>query len=164
MKSIQPQQMRTIYAISRSLGIDNEELHCLVEGVTGLASIKALSEAQAEMVVAELKTRQKAQGIAPRAKSTAPKASRPGGITSRQQAKVWALIGELEKLGTGPAKGTHRDRLCGVIKKELGMDAPPSNPFAWVTMKQGIQLIDALKRYVEHEAKKYSKRGCVASG
>lgn len=164
MGAIQDYQKRTIYAISRSLGLDNELLHTLVEGVTGCCSIKALTEEQARQVVDELKARQKTAGIQPPAPARKKALEKPGGITRQQQGKVWALLGELEKYDTKPSKAGYKQRLCGIIKKELGMDAAPSAPFQWLTMKQGIKLIDALDRYVTQAERKAIREGRVPHG
>ena len=34
-----------------------------------------------------------------------------------------------------PSKAPLGDRLCAIIKKELGMDAFPKDPFAWISYK-----------------------------
>ena len=48
-------------------------------------------------------------------------------------------------------------RLCGVIKKELHIDAVPDKPFLWLGFDEGSKLIEVLKAYVksaEHKAMK----------
>lgn len=116
----------------------------------------------------ELKTRQRMAGITPpppkNKRAAAP--AKPGGVTREQQGKMWALIGELEKLdaAAGRARVDHRKRLCGVIKKACGVDAAPASPFAWLDMAQGIAIIDMLKRILRSEEKKAVRKGCVASG
>lgn len=42
MNHIQPVQMRTIYAIARSMGVDSDALHALVSAITEKDSIKEL--------------------------------------------------------------------------------------------------------------------------
>ena len=52
--------IKYIYALGRELGLSDpalghdDDLHVLVEGVTGCSSIKALSEAEKEAVIREL--------------------------------------------------------------------------------------------------------------
>ena len=36
-----------------------------------------------------------------------------------------------------------------IIKKELGMDAFPKDPFAWISYKDGNKLVEVLKGYVK---------------
>lgn len=164
MKPIENWQFKKMYAIAGSLGMvgrgREDDLHVLTAALTGKESLKSLSYSEAATVIAELEVRQGNNPIPRRKKSAAP--SRPGGITPEQQAKVWALIGELEKYDKRPgSRGSHKQRVCVVIKKEFGMDASPTSPFQWLTMKHGIQLIDALKRYVGHEHRKAEQKGGV---
>ncbi len=77
MSGIQTHQMKTMYAVARSLGMDNDALHALVAGVAGAESIKALTALQADEVIRELKARQKSAGVQP----SAPKATR--GVSTR---------------------------------------------------------------------------------
>ena len=44
-----------------------------------------------------------------------------------------------------PSKAPLGDRLCAIIKKELGMDAFPKDPFAWISYKDGNKLVEVLK-------------------
>jgi hypothetical protein len=164
MKPIEPHQLRTIFAIGRSLGMDNDDLHALVEGQTGHCSIKQMSSQEAYDVIGDLKARQKSAGIVPPPSKRKSSPAKPGGVTKEQQGKMWALIGELEKLDTTPGATNHRQRLCGVIKKELNIDAAPSNPFSWLTMEQGKQVIDALNRYVKSAYKTAARKGGVGCG
>lgn len=48
------QQLRKIYALKRQLGMDNDELHCLVQGMTGVESLKLLNIRQAARVIDRL--------------------------------------------------------------------------------------------------------------
>ena len=60
MRSIDPYQMKRIYAIGHQLslvGHDHEdELHALVATITGKESVKALSYREAESVIAGLRS------------------------------------------------------------------------------------------------------------
>ncbi|MDL2294917.1 DUF1018 domain-containing protein, partial [Ruminococcaceae bacterium OttesenSCG-928-D13] len=134
----------------------------------GKDSIKALTFAEAGQVVADLTERQKLAGIAPPPRKAAKGyPTKPGGVTREQQSKMWALIGALEKLDAAngtTGKGDHRQRLCGAIKKATGQDAAPGNPFKWLTMEQGIEVIDLLKRITTSEEKRALRKGCVGHG
>lgn len=161
MKKIDPYQMKKIYAIARALGISEagsheDGLHDLAEGITGKRSIKALTYREAETVITRLSQLQ--GGQAPKkARKTNEHPSRPGGVTSGQQKKIWALMYELQNCDKEPGTASLGERLCAVIKKELKVDAVPRAPFAWLDFKDGNHLIEVLKGYVESTRK---KRGC----
>lgn len=55
----------------------------------------------------------------------------------------------LEKLDKKPSSAKLGDRLCGIIKKELHIDALPKYPFAWLTYQQGVKLIEILKNTLQ---------------
>ena len=154
MRHIEQFQIRKIYAIGNSIGITDsgkgeDELHIFVEGITGKTSIKDLTYQEADKVIARL---QELQGTAasPNARSNKRKVhrSRPGGVTSGQQKKIWALMYELKKYDEFPNEVQLGDRLCAVIKKEFCVDATTEKPFVWLTFIQGNALIETLKRYV----------------
>lgn len=172
VSKIQPIQHRKMRAIASSLDMDDDKLHMVVQGVTGLGSIRALDSQQAENVIAELQVRQKVAGIVPPRPKRQKKpdtAVRPGGVTKAQQGKMWALLGELEKLddAAGKPKGDRFKRLSGIIKKATetkqkpGIDAPPANLFVWLKMEDGITVIDYLKRLVASEETKAIREGRV---
>ncbi len=163
MKKIEGYQIRKFYAIGHTLGIvdpkePEDELHALVRGITGKDSIRELTYREAGMVLARLEGLQKAP---PERKPGKPKEhrSRPGGITSGQQKKVWALMYRLKACDPVPCSAGLGDRLCAVIRKELGVDALARDPFAWVTFEQGNALIEMLKRYVASSEKKGGAAG-----
>lgn len=151
MAAIAAQQIRKIYAIGNALGIvergnADDSLHDLVSAITGKDSVKALTYAEAQAVIRDLEKR---QGDAPPPRRK-PKAhtERPGGATAAQQRKAWALMYELQKRDTAPSTASLGERLCGIIKKELRVDAVPSQPFAWLTFQNCNKLIEVLKKYV----------------
>ena len=137
-------------AIGGALGMvkRNEEddlLHELVEGMTGKKSIKALTYGEACKVIGELEGR---QGTPPPRKSGKPlRKTAPGHTSEGQRRKVWALMYRLQD--ASPSKAPLGDRLCAIIKKELGMDAFPKDPFAWISYKDGNKLVEVLKGYVK---------------
>ena len=151
MAAIATQQIRKIYAIGNALGIvergnAEDSLHDLVSSITGKDSLKALTYAEAQAVIRDLEKR---QGDAPPPRRR-PKAhtERPGGATEGQQRKVWALLYELQKADTAPSRATLGQRLCGILKKELHIDALPKEPFVWITFEDCSKLIEILKKYV----------------
>ena len=156
MAAIATQQIRKIYAIGNALGIvergnAEDSLHDLVSSITGKDSLKALTYAEAQAVIRDLEKR---QGDAPPPRRR-PKAhtERPGGATEGQQRKVWALLYELQKADTAPSRATLGQRLCGILKKELHIDALPKEPFVWIDFQTCNRLIEILKKYVANAGK-----------
>lgn len=152
MAAINVQQIRKIYAIGRKLGIVEQgshadSLHSLVAAVTGKTSVKALTSAEAQAVISELQQR---QGTPPPRRKPRTHTEHPGGATDGQQRKVWALLYELQKADTAPSRATLGQRLCGIIKKELKMDAVPEQPFVWIDFRTCNRLIEILKKYVSN--------------
>ena len=141
MAAIATQQIRKIYAIGNALGIvergnAEDSLHDLVSSITGKDSLKALTYAEAQAVIRDLEKR---QGDAPHPRRRA---------TEGQQRKVWALMYELQRRDTAPSTASLGERLCGIIKKELKVDAIPAQPFAWLEFQTCNKLIEVLKKYV----------------
>lgn len=160
MRTIEPYQIKKIFAIGNALGITGrggreDELHALIQGMTGKESVKALTYQEAAAVVTRLEVLQgPAASPEPPRKKEKEHSERPGGVTSGQQKKIWALMYELKKYDPSPESAPLGNRLCAIIKKELGMDAIAKKPFAWVTFSQGNTLIEMLKRYVESQKRK----------
>jgi len=80
-------ERRRIFGLSKQLGINTEELHLIIHGVTGCESIKELDKAQTYEVIKELNTR---LGDAPRPKKRQTKRTVPGMITVSQQSYCWS--------------------------------------------------------------------------
>lgn len=166
MQKIEPFQMKKIYAVGHALGIvkqggKEDELHALVAGVTGKDSIRTLSYHEAAAVITRLEELQGGTAAAKRDKAPNSRTShkeRPGGVTAGQQRKIWALMYELKKYDKEPNRVQLGERLCAVIKKELGTDALAKNPFAWISFHQGNTLIEVLKGYAENEKRKEGRR------
>lgn len=160
MRAIEQFQIRKIYAAGSALGIKDsgtggDELHTLVEAVTGKDSIKSLTYQEACAVIARLEELQgKTSCPKPGKSRTEEHEDRPGGVTSGQQKKIWALMYELKKYDEVPNDVQLGDRLCAVIKKEFGADATAKNPFAWISFEQGNNLIEILKGYVASARKR----------
>lgn len=156
MAAIATQQIRKIYAIGNALGIvergnSEDSLHDLVSSITGKDSLKTLTYAEAQAVIRDLEKRQ--GNSPPPQRRAATHTERPGGATEGQQRKVWALMYELQKRDTVPSTASLGERLCGIIKKELRLDANPEQPFAWVTFQACNKLIEVLKKYVANVKK-----------
>lgn len=147
-------ERRRIFGLSKQLGINTEELHLLIHGVTGCESMKELDKAQTYEVIKELNTR---LGDVPRPKKRQTKRTVPGMITVSQQSYCWSMIYRLSELE--PRKATEGERMCGAIKKILGVTAVPEDPFKWVTFDQGRDLIEGLKRYVNTAERKAIREG-----
>ena len=161
-KEKKDKDIRQIYALGRQLGIHDrslghdDELHVLVEGVTGCSSIGDLSDAERWAVIQEL-TRGKNAANIPAMKSKRKKMSyRPGMATPGQIDKLWWQIYELQKYDTGPSAPVNL-RLKGAINAFLKVDASASNPCAWLTGAQAHRLIEMLKNCIETEKNKYAR-------
>lgn len=160
MKAIERFQIKKIYAIGSALGIKGagtkeDELHILVEGLTGKESIKSLTYKEAATVIARLEELQ-GRTASPKTKSYRQSGNkgRPGGVSTGQQKKIWALMYELKKYDEVPNEVSLGARLCAVIKKELHTDASIKTPFAWLSFSDGNKLIEILKQYVANATKK----------
>lgn len=155
-------QIQQIYSLGAKLGIvgndKNDDLHTLVESLTGKSSIRTLDENEYGTVIKELVKRVKISDSAPK-KSTKIYNQSPGGMTPGQQKKVWYLMYQLAGCDKQPSSVPIGDRLCGIIKKELNIDATAKNPFAWLTYQDASILIERLKKYVSSAEKKAMRGG-----
>lgn len=154
MKNIHPWQVKKIYAIANAMGLVNprdapDELHLLVQAITGRESVKTLTYSEANKVIAELDRLQGGPPLKPKTH-----AEIPGGPTEGQQRKVWALMYQLKKLDQERIDTPLGERLCGVIRKELQVDAAPKKPFAWLSQKSANKLIEVLKAYIRNSQRK----------
>lgn len=158
MRKIDAYQMKKIYAIGNVLGIrgsgHDDELHTLVAGVTGKESIKSLTYQEAGAVIKRLTELQGTAASPPPNRRPKKRESRPGGVTSGQQKKIWALMYELKKYDAVENDVSLGDRVCKILKKEMHVDAVARAPFIWLTFAQGNTLIEILKGYVASAQKK----------
>lgn len=156
------QQIQQIYSLGAKIGIvgndKNDDLHAFIESLTGKNSIKALDENEYKTVVKELVKRAGTPDKASK-KSTKTYNQNPGGMTPGQQKKVWYLMYQLAGCDKQPSPIPIGDRLCGIIKKELKIDAVSENPFEWLTYQEGSVLIERLKKYVSSAEKKAMRGG-----
>ena len=155
--------IKYIYALGRELGLSDpalghdDDLHVLVEGVTGCSSIKALSEAEKEAVIRELLRRKAAAAPETLHKSKKPRHydETPGRMTAKQQKYAWFLMSELEKYDPAPDGVALRYRLSGLITKQFRVTSFPEDPFRFLTCAQGAALINGIKRMAEAAELKY---------
>lgn len=150
-------ERKRIFGMARQLGINSEELHLLVNGVTGCCSITELDKNQTYAVIAELNSRIKRDNKPKPASSKKDKKIVPGMITPNQQNYCWSMIYRLSELD--PRNASPGERMCGAIKKILGTTAVPQDPFRWVSFDEGRTLIEGLKRYVETAERKAIREG-----
>lgn len=160
MIGVSKEQIKAIYTMGNTLGIvesgnSSDDLHCLVEGITGKDSVSRLTSAQATTVIKELKHRLRFES--PQKKQSKQRKTTPKGMTAQQQSKVWALMYELEGYDIISSGSSIGKRLTGIIKKELKTDAAVKNPFAWLNASQGEKLIEILKSYIKSAIKHYEK-------
>lgn len=132
----------------------SEELHALVEGITGKSSIKALDASEFLQVILELERRLPAcSSVHAPSKVPAKSKARPTSMASvAQEAKAFRLMYELIKYDAVPDKSTAGVRLCGIIRKELHVDVGAKNPFEWVSAANARRLIDTMQGYVNTAA------------
>lgn len=81
--------------------------------------------------------------------------SMPGGLSEGQQKKVWYLMYQLEKYDPAPEGVQLRDRLCGLISRQFGVTAFPTQPFRFLSFSQGNALIEGLKSLAERKELEY---------
>ena len=152
-------ERRRIFGLARELGINSEELHILVNGVTGVTSIKDLNKSQTYSVIQELNDRINISGraVPKKPKSKKEETIIPGMITPNQKNYCWSMMCRLCELD--PKKATRGERMCGAIGKILGVTAVPEDPFKWISFEQGRDLIEGLKRYVYSAERKAIREG-----
>lgn len=159
------QQIQRVYGMGAVLGIlesgnKQDNLHLLINALTGKDSIRTLTEDEYKIVVKELADRIHIRNLdapPPKPRRTQKYDEQPGGMSEGQQRKVWQLMYQLQKFD--PKQRPIGERLCGVIKKSVGVDTLPEKPFVWLTYPQGSDLIEMLKRYVYSAEKKYLAKG-----
>ena len=142
-ESITPAQMRSIYSYARRLGIADgtrqDPLHQLIGAEYGVESVKQLTCQQAGQL------REKLQD---QCRDTAQPSGRPEPISDGQIRKVYALMHQLMRYDRVPSTATVRQRICGIIRRELRIDAPERAPFKWLDYQQGGRLIEKIKVYI----------------
>lgn len=148
-------QRKTIFAICRNLALDDDDRRAVIERVTGKDSLKLLTEKEAEQVLYELRSLQ--GGSAPRQEPAQKKSRKPektAGATQGQVDKIFALMYDLIRFDTEPKSAKFGERLCGVIERELKINAIAATPFAWMNAQAANKLIECLKGYISTEKRR----------
>ncbi len=162
VKSMQPYQRARIYGLARELGMStrsaygDDDLHVLVEGITGKDSLTLLDGDEAERVIAELKHRGRFGAPATPPPTAIPE--KPGGVSAGQRGKILALMLELRKLDETPNRATIEKRVAGIIARELKITASEKDPYAWLTYRDGVKLIEVIKGYLNTAGRRAEAR------
>jgi len=148
-------QIQAIYVIGAKCGLvergnKQDNLHNLIYQLTEKESVSELTEEQAAAVISRLKSEEAAV--------IAADEQIKAFISEAQIKKIFGLMYELAALS--PSQAKIKDRLCGIIQKELGLKVNPrSDIFRGFSERQGARLIDALKRYVRQAKRKGEGNG-----
>lgn len=162
-KLIQAWQRKRMYGLARELGMTthskdkDDELHLLAARITGSGSLAALTCAAANKVIVELEHRQRFG--TPSSPSRTEPVEKPGGVSIGQQRKIIALMCELRKLDEQPNYATIEKRVAGIIRRELKITATEQDPYAWLTYRHGLKLIEVIKGYLDSARRRASARG-----
>lgn len=164
MTAITKEQIRRVYALGAAIGAvergnKDDNLHALVYSITQKSSVSALTRDEFYVVERELLTRMQYKNRTEPLKNRKKERDNtaPGMITEAQRGLAWRYIYRLQELDTKITGATAGERMCGAIKKILGVEAQVKDPFRWITAEQAPTLIEQLKRYVrtaERQAKK----------
>ncbi len=155
MAAATKKQIQLIYVIGAKCGLvehgnKQDNLHNLVYQLTEKESVSELTEEEAAAVIRRLKSEEETM--------TAADEQVKAFISEAQIKKIFGLMYELAALSPSDAKV--KDRLCGVIQKELGIKVNPrTDIFKGFSERQGAKLIDAIKRYVRQAKRKGSGNG-----
>lgn len=157
-------QIQRVYKLAAVLGMvdsgGNDELHMLVYDLTGCTHVSAMDIGQYNKVMADLSTRAR---LLPPLKGKGKRKSHyktnPRGMSEGQQRKVWQLMYQLQGCDIEPNKSTLGERLCGIIKREIKVDATPKKPFEWLSYDDGAKLIETIKHYCRSAEKKRMRGG-----
>ena len=158
-------QIQKIYGMAAQLGLvenghKNDLLHEMIFALTEKKSVKNLNELEYKIVVKKLAEELKVKNLTdPPSKIRNNINRNKNGITAGQQKKVWQLMYSLEKLDKTPSTATLGQRLCGIIKKELNIDASIKSPMEWLSYANGSKLIEKLKVYIANAEKQRRKDG-----
>lgn len=138
----------------------NDELHMLVYDLTGCTHVSTMDTGQYNKVMADLST--KARLLPPmkgKGKRKSHYKTSLHGMSEGQQRKVWQLMYRLKGCDEKSHPSTLGERLCGIIKKELKIDALPKDPFRWLSYEDGAKLIEVIKRYCLSAERKRMRGG-----
>lgn len=147
MTKIKPKQIQIVYALGANAGLvehgnKDDELHIIVERITGKTSVKELSQKDFKAVVDELHNYLGKVDL----------------MTKDQQRLAWRYIYRLIELDKSENKATAGNRMVGAIGKILDIKVEDiTKPFKDITKADGQKLIEQLKRYVLSEERKNKK-------
>lgn len=155
MAAATKKQIQAIYVIGAKCGLvergnKQDNLHTLIYQLTEKESVSELTEEQAAAVIRRLKSEESAV------------------ITSDEQVKAFISEAQIKKIfglmyelaALSPSEVKVKDRLCGIIQKELGLKVNPrTDIFNGFSERQGAKLIDAIKRYVRQAKRKEEGNG-----
>ena len=150
------QKRRYIYSLGRQCnlvddGNKSDDLHSFVYQLTLKESISELDDKQADIVISQLRANLKA--------ITSSKETPKAYISSYQISKIFGLMYELAS--ASPSDVSIKERLCGIILKELNLKInPKTDIFKGFSERQGAQLIDSIKRYIRAAKKKRGDIDC----
>lgn len=155
MAAATKKQIQAIYVIGAKCGLvergnKQDNLHTLIYQLTEKESVSELTEEQAAAVIRRLKSEE--------ASVIAADEQVKAFISETQIKKIFGLMYELAALS--PSEVKVKDRLCGIIQKELGLKVNPrTDIFNGFSERQGAKLIDAIKRYVRQAKRKGEGNG-----
>lgn len=147
-------QKRLIYSLGRKCGLvqdgnKQDDLHAFVYQLSCKESIAELTEQQASVIIRQLMENLKA---------ISPPEEPITYISQQQIKKIFGLMYDLEKIS--PSTATVKERLCGLIKKELELSVNiKGDIFKGMSERQGAKLIEALKRYQRTTKRRIAKNG-----
>lgn len=158
------QERKSIFAFCRELGINEDDRHALIYGITGKESTTELTPDETHQLIHELTERLKLKNRTKPLEERKPRAYKPqvaGMITINQQRMAWALIYRLMELdGVAVDKSMAGKRMAGAIRKELGVTTVEGEDiFRWVDFDNGAKLIEKLKMYVRSAERRTKRTG-----
>lgn len=118
-------QLRMLYALAKTQGMDSDTLHARAEAVTGSEHLSQLTKLQAARVIDSLMGKKPAQSYPARAATR---------ITQGQVDVIFGLARKMGWLDEG------YDRIKGFVRSRYGVEV-----IDWMTPEQGRQCIEALK-------------------
>ena len=146
------QKRRYIYSLGRKCGLvddgnKQDSLHDFVYQLTLKESISELNDKQADIVIRQLQANLNA--ITEPMDDNGPTSY----ISYKQISKIFGLMYELAALS--PSDVPVKERLCGIIAKELKIKVNPKQDiFKGWAERDGAQLIDTIKRYIRAEKRR----------
>ena len=160
--SISTEQIKTIYKIASAKKMVNksavytdkngnevsdDELHQLVQGLTGKTKVSQLDGVDAEKVIKALRDS---------FRGTSSLVSPAGMATDKQKKKIWKLMYDLQELDPWEGK-TVFDRLKGFIGKFGKIDMPQADPMRFLKYSTANAIIEGLKKLVDRKAGEINK-------